>query len=350
MKQLREPRIIQESRQAALAYITAQIGADTALPIRVINPDRPDRTIFSSAYAALSLSVDQSEASLMIRGRLIRHLLAEREWFGTWRYWGKRSPIPCDLDDCSLSSTVLRIHGVATPDIGWLLALHRLPGGMFHAWLMPGNISTLSFRYWLAAARNLTPKRVAFRFFGPWQSSGKSHRLQYHPISNAHIIGYLGESPVTAAAIDWIIEIISSGMEEQREIYYRDREFLYLALGRAYSNGVKRFACVSPVILERVKERVDHYGSIGQSAFVTAAAIAALLHLGVEDDCVGLGVAWLIDQQSADGSWPAQQLDYDGAPPSVTGWGSCCLTTSVVVEALAQYESRLSGGAKPARS
>lgn len=332
---------LQSARSRALSFIKAEQGDHLALPIRLFNPDRPDRTVFSSAYAAMALSVDECAESLAIRRRLIQHLVAERERFGTWRYWGKRSPIPCDLDDCSLCSSVLRLHGVASPSIEWLLKLHRLPGGMFLAWFMPGNVFTLHPLYWLAALPNLTPRRLWFRFMGPWRQTAKSHRRQFHVISNAHILLYLGDTEATSAAVDWVIQSVIAGEEDLREIYYRDPEFLYLAIGRAFRCGLSRFQSLGPLIACQARQRTDAAGMIGSSAFTTAAAVASLLHLHSADPSIHKNVAWLLANQNPDGSWPASPLDYDGAPPSTTGWGSRSLTSSVAIEALALYEKYL---------
>ncbi len=328
-----------EAKSRALAFFRAEQGDHDHCPIQLFHPDRPTRTVFSTSYAALALSADPSPESVAIRRRLVTFLQSQREWPGLWRNWGPKSLVPCDLDDCSLGQIVLRLHGVACRRIDWLVALHRLPEGMFLAWLMPGNVRTLHPLYWLLALRECTPRRLHFRFLGYWKQSGKSHQRQYHVISNAHIVHYLGETPVSARAIDWIIDTVVQGRELEREIYFRDPEFLYLAIGRAHHAGITRFGPLAGLIAERIKLRATTEGRLGESAFTTAAACAALLHLGVCGPLVERGIGWLLSQQAADGGWPGSPLEYDGPPPSIRGWGSRALTTAVVVEALALHES-----------
>ncbi len=332
-------------RLKALAFISAELGNSDNLPIQLFNPDRPDRTVFASSYAALALAADPSAESLAIRRKLVAFIRSEREWPGLWRYWGKRSLIPCDLDDSSLGQIVLTAHGVRCWRTDWLLYLHRCREGMFHAWMMPGNVATLNPFYWLIALRDLTPARLHFRFFGLWKTAGKSHLYQYHVISNAHIVHYLGDTPRSAAAIDWIIDTMRSGREFEREIYYRDPEFLYLAIGRAFSGGIARFGPLVDVVERRVGERASATACVGESAFTTAAACAALLHLGRCGKVVKAAMNWLVSAQAEDGGWPAAPLDHDGPPPSRTYWGSRALTTAVVVEAIALYESWRRSGA-----
>ena len=328
-----------EAKSRALAFFRAEQGDQDYCPIQLFHPDRPTRTVFSTSYAALALSADPSPESVAIRKRLVAFLQSQREWPGLWRYWGLQSLVPCDLDDCSLGQIVLRLHQVPCLRIDWLVALHRLPAGMFLAWMMPGNVWTLNPLYWLLCLRELTPKRLYFRFWGPWKQAGKSHLRQYHVISNAHIVHNLGETPVSAPAIDWIVDTVRQGVEFEREIYYRDPEFLYLAIGRAFTGGITRFGSLAGLIAERIERRATAAGQVGASAFTTAAACAALLHLGICGPLVERGIGWLLSQQAADGGWPGSPLDYDGPPPSITGWGSRALTTAVVVEALALYES-----------
>lgn len=327
--------ILQSARSRALSFIKAEQGDDVALPIRVFNPDRSDRKVFFSAYAAMALSVEESAESLAIRRRLIQHLVAEREWFGTWRSWGKRHPVPCDLDVCSLCSSVLRLHGVASPSIEWLLKLHRLPGGMFLAWFMPGNVFTLHPLYWLAVLPSLTPRRLWFRFMGHWQ--GNCHRSHFNIVSNIHIQHYLGETRATSTAVDWMIRSVIAGEED---LYFRSMEVLYLSIGRARRAGLDRFQSLAALIAHRVRQRTDAEGMVGGSALSTAAAVAALLYLGSTDPVIHQSVTWLLASQNADGSWPASPLYY-ALPTSTTGWGSRSLTSSVVIEALALYEKYL---------
>jgi hypothetical protein len=330
---------LSQARLRGLAFFQAEQGDADHCPIQLFHPERPDRTVFASSYAALALSVDPSPQSVEIRRKLVRFIRSQKEWPGLWRYWGRGALVPCDLDDCSLGQIVLRLHGESCLPIDWLLALHQRPEGMFLAWMIPGNVSTWNPGYWLLCLREFTPRRLHFRHFGLWKTAGKSHAQQYHVISNTHIVHYLGDTPQSARAIEWIIDTVQRGREFDRELYYRDPEFLYLGMGRAFRAGLTRFGALAEVIEQRLAKRTTPEGRIGESAFTTAAACAALLHLGRRSPLVDAGVRWLVSTQAKDGGWPGSPLDYDGPPPSITGWGSRALTTAVVVEALALQES-----------
>ncbi len=116
---------VRRARLRALAFIKKDQGAEDALPLQLMNPDRTDRTVFSSAYAALALSFDESPESLAIRHKLVRYIAQEREWPALWRYWGKKSLVPYDLDDSTLCPFVLEKHGINYSRTDWLLYLHR---------------------------------------------------------------------------------------------------------------------------------------------------------------------------------------------------------------------------------
>jgi hypothetical protein len=341
MTYIRDAEDVASVRLRALAFIKKDQGEEDALPLQLMNPDRPDRTVFSSAYAALALSFDESPEAQAIRQKLVRYILQEREWPALWRYWGRKSLIPCDLDDLTLCPFVLEKHGINLPRTDWLLYLHRRREGQFYAWMMHGNVWSWNPMYWLLILRNFTPARLHFRYFGLWKTAGASNPFQYHVISNVHIVQYLGDTPRSAAAINWIMDTVREGREVEHEIYYRDPEFLYLGIGRAYVAGVKRFADIRDVLFARIRERIGADGQIGRNAFTTAAAVAALLHMEYMGPEVHNGISWLCQAQDAEGAWPAAGLDYAAAPPAETCWGSRALTTSVGVEALALYEGKL---------
>lgn len=332
---------VRRARLRALAFIKKDQGAEDALPLQLMNPDRTDRTVFSSAYAALALSFDESPESLAIRHKLVRYIAQEREWPALWRYWGKKSLVPYDLDDSTLCPFVLEKHGINYSRTDWLLYLHRRREGQFYAWMMHGNVWTWNPMYWILILRNFTPARLHFRYFGLWKTSGASNPFQYHVISNVHIVQYLGDTPRSAAAIDWIMDTVRKGREVEHEIYYRDPEFLYLGIGRAYVAGIKRFANIRDVLLLRIRDRIGADGQIGRNAFTTAAAVAAMLHMDYTGPEVDNGMNWLLQAQDDEGAWPAAGLDYAAAPPTETCWGSRSLTTSVGVEALVLYQKRI---------
>lgn len=112
-------------------------------PQELAGARRPTRNVFATSCAAQLLSAAQSPELVDIGYRLVAFLRSQRAWPGLWRYWGRKSLVPYDLDDSSLGQIVLRLHGVVRRRIDWLLALNRLPDGKFLAWMMPGNIRTL---------------------------------------------------------------------------------------------------------------------------------------------------------------------------------------------------------------
>lgn len=231
------------------------------------------------------------------------------------------------------------MHGVPCWRTDWLFYLHRRRDGIFYAWMIPGNIATLNPFYWLLCLRDLTPARLHFRFFGLYGTNGAAHPRQFHLFSNTHIVHYLGDTPKSAPAIDWIIDTVITEKEFEREFWYRDPEILYLAIARAYSAGIARFGPLAEKVAQRIAERCFEDGRIGETTLSTAAACSALLHLGRCGEIVEAAMTWLLSTQAEDGGWPAARMDFAAAPPVQTYWGSRALTTALVVEALALFES-----------
>lgn len=67
------------ARIRALAFFRTAQGDQDHCPIQLFHPERPDRTVFATSYAALALSADPSPESVAIRRRLVAFLRSQRE-------------------------------------------------------------------------------------------------------------------------------------------------------------------------------------------------------------------------------------------------------------------------------
>jgi len=295
----------------------------------------PDSSPFLTAFAVLGLCADDSREAHEVRARAVTFVESQREWPGVWRFWGRGMTVsvPPDLDTTSVCQTLLAREGRASRSIAWLYRRSRDRTGRFRTWLTPGNIRTLHPVYWLLMLRELHPSRLIL----VWRTTS-AHRRDRDVVVNANVVTFLGDGATTDGAIRWIIETVQSGEEETRDKWYHDREVLYLAIGRAYAGGVRRFDLVSDLISRRVAERTSPEGDIAGSALRTAMGAAAMLHLGLPRTTVERAIAWLVDAQDADGGWPSAPLHY-GGPGRARSWGARAVTTALVVEAIALYES-----------
>ena len=295
--------------------------------------EQSESSPFITSFAALGLCADSSRASRDIRDRAVAFVESQREWPDVWRFWGRGAPLPADLDTTSVCHTLLSRHGRPARPIAWLYRRNRDRTGRFRTWLTPGNIRTLHPLYWLLMLGELRPSRAIL----VWRRTA-AHRRDRDVVVNANVVTFLGDVPDTDGSIRWILDTVHSGEEETRDKWYRDREVLYLAVGRANARGVHRFAELAELIVERVSERMSASGHIAEDAIRTAMAASALLHLGRHDAVVERAVRWLVASQETDGGWPSAPLHY-GSPVGGSSWGSRAVTTSLVVEALALFEA-----------
>lgn len=297
------------------------------------HPERTtlDSSPFATAFAALGLCVDDAPETRMVLARAATFVESQREWPGVWRFWGRGSPLPPDLDSTSVCRTLLAHHDRPQRSIDWLYRRNRDGTGRFRTWLTPGNIRTLHPVYWLLMIRELRPSRCYLVF-----RRTAAHRRDRDVVVNANIVTLLGDVPETHGAIAWILETIRAGAEEQRDKWYHAREALYLAIGRAYARGARRFGEVAETVAERVAERSTVQGEIPGDALRTAMGAAALLYFGRRDQAAR-AIAWLAESQESDGGWPAAPLHH-GGPSRQSSWGSRAVTTALVIEALALYE------------
>jgi hypothetical protein len=104
---------------------------------------------------------------------------------------------------------------------------------------------------------------------------------------------------------------------------------------------------VVPEILARLRGAAAATGQIGENSLQTALAVNTMLNFGVEaaDALIGRALDYLLDTQSADGSWPSAPYYY-GGPRKAVSWGSPELTTGLCLEALSRGAQH-TGGALP---
>jgi hypothetical protein len=138
-------------------------------------------------------------------------------------------------------------------------------------------------------------------------------------------------------------------------VWYPDDVVWYL-FSRAYDHGVRCLAPMAEVAERDARERRQPDGSFG-SAMSTAVAISTLLNFGVPAHSLEVSVAFLVDQQAKDGSWPRAAFYFGDTYRSVTTlhmfgserdlpspsdpryyFGSEELTTALCLEALARYQ------------
>jgi hypothetical protein len=267
-------------------------------------------------------------------------LESEMEPGGLWRYWSrkneKRVMIPPDLDDTACIAHALKSNGFSVPDNAGLFYDSRDAKGAFYTWLYKPN-SRRKWRLWLQ-----TKGRAFSHQNKIWQVTSKDDVCA---VVNANVVLYLGETPETGPAIQYLREVVLAASEDKNIVFYAHKLSLYYMLSRAVFSGVSSLAGIKRPLLERVGALQRPDGSFGDE-LLTGMGICSLLNLGAVQPELEGAVDFLLKTQRQDGSW--RRIPAYGGPPVPTTFGSADLTTGICLEALARYEScvaRLSGEA-----
>ena len=305
----------------------------------------PDQSLFATAHIVYSLDFVPGNPARRMIERGLTYFRAEMTGHGLWRYWNKEAVwggrritpfIPADLDDTANVSYLLRRHGIPFPDNRRLILLNRNSAGLFYTWLMLRPARTLDPRYWWTMLRELTPQRLSVF----WKTTEAAY-LDVNGVVNANVLLYMGECPQTVATVNWMIEIVRTGREATCDKWYRDAFSFYYALSRNYRAGVRALGVVGPEIVARLRGAARGSGQIGENPLQTALAANTLLNLDAEANIalVDGALQYLLETQTAEGSWPSAPYYY-GGPKKAVSWGSAELTTGLCLEAFARNAHR----------
>jgi hypothetical protein len=314
------------------------LGSDDTLADGVL-----DSSPFATTHVVYALG-DLGEHARPLIDRALAFLRSEMEPGGLWRYYASRqwkhTRIPPDLDDTCCASFVLARQGWRVPRNRWLILANRDPQGRFGTWMIPTPRTGWLYRMVRARgdarARRLAPPRpagltAAGRFARP---TDEVHPGEIDAVVNANVLLYVGESPETAAAVEYVASVVAGGLGADATIYYTNPLSLAYAVARAQRHGVSSFGRQSAGLARAIEA---HWRVGGQSASPLTAALAgsALLTLAPESHVAAAAVGRLLETQRSDGSWP-REVFYRGPEEF---WGSDELTTGLCLEVLGRWGS-----------
>ena len=215
---------------------------------------------------------------------------------GLWRYYAN---IPPDTDDTAMCALALGLdHPLVRGQTAASLAATRLADGRFPTWFEPG---------W-------TPAIDA--------------------VPNAHVVAVIGHGPATAAAIAWLLEVVASGQEVAKSLYYPDPLDLHLALTRAVAAGVDALRPAMEIAALRARERLCGGGLSPYRMAQALVVAAASANPGVAE--LREAAALLAHQAEPGGGWPADTLYVAGNTELGGLWHyqSWAVVTALCVRAL----------------
>ena len=246
--------------------------------------------------------------------------------------------LPDDVDDTSMALAFLRGMGVSVPSLHPVLMANRNEQGLFYTFVTFRCKWNMSPEYWLACIRALRYPAHALAF----RRSGMTDPCDLAPALNANVLYYLGDGPRMKPVLQALILMIREGTEVvDNALWYRDKYVIYHFISRNYRQGITELGLISMLIRDRLMADLLSDGSFNGSAQDTAHAICIMLDFGIGHECLKDAVTWLMEHQSADGSWSRQAYYYGCHHDMIAAWGSEEMTTAICLEAIARYHDQL---------
>ena len=258
----------------------------------------------------------------------VQFLVQEMELGGLWRYWSskndKHTMIPPDLDDICCISYVLKMNNIPVPKNTDVILDNRNQEELFYTWILPRSIKSLTLNL-ITFGKSLSHSEKL------WQQTEKDDICC---VVNANVLLYLGETPQTQKSLEYLIDVVLVGNEEEYSAFYSNKLSFYYMLSRAYFNGVTSLGVVKIPIVTKVLNLQQTDGSFGDE-LLTALAICTLLNFNHVVPNLEKAIEFLLKTQKVDGSW--QRIPMYGGQLGKNFFGSEALTTGFCVEALARY-------------
>ncbi len=306
------------------------VAKDTALAVEA----RHDSSPFATAHIVSNLASCHIEELTPIIQRAAKFLSSQRLTCGLWKFWAKNHPgfwdIPADMDDTCVVSLALRDAKVDIRQSIEVLTGNIDERGRFFTWIQRRPVhkrKILSLWILLPIAKSVLGREGFFQ-------TGEARRDDIDAVVNANVVRHLACHPgATTRAVEWLWQVIQSRREEAEDRYYQNEFALYYSIARALQDNVTAFSRFKTTMQNRILNRINEDGSIGQTIQDTALAAVALVAVGAPREVFERTVLFLLSQQQQDGSWPTHSYYYGGWSRDLC-WGSQELTAGFCLEAL----------------
>ncbi|MDB5011700.1 MAG: hypothetical protein JWR67_770 [Mucilaginibacter sp.] len=299
---------------------------------------RKDSTVFPTILIGNSLLFLNEEPKSDAILSKITDFLLEQENNGVWGHYTKNHSIykfaPFDADDTACASALLKSQNINVPDNADLLLSNRNNKKLFFTWFTLRFKLNLNLLYLRIALPELKHPVKSFLFWKNFPCA----RNDVDAVVNANVLYYLGKSAATLPVINYLIQVIIEGREEECDKWYKNPFTVYYFISRNYYCGIGELEQIRQLIADRIMAKLIYDGSFGNSVLDSALAVCTLLNfnLPVKKESID----FLLKEQSYNGSWK-RRIFYYGGPKKTVGWGSEELTTAICLEALARYKQDL---------
>jgi hypothetical protein len=236
-----------------------------------------------------------------------KFLLNEKEGEGFWRFFGKGTHLPLDLDDTCCALSALFINGVELEykTIAGYLLNYRDKRGIFYTWILDRYL--------------------------PKTSSYFENDIDWVVNANTLFFFSLIKIPIPEVTNHLCNIVEKKDFEDGSIYYYSPFSFIY-CLSRAYADGG---AIGLKPILGKIKSyllnKQDTNGRWSGNILENAMATESLINCGYKGIVVDGAINNLLKAQKADGGWPNSAF-FVGVPELF--YGSRELTTAIAIEVL----------------
>lgn len=302
---------------------------------------RPQSHVFPTSLICYSLlkvaEIPEANYMLQLSASFLQFQSMRAGVWNEYTSWSKWHPIfPCDVDNTSCASIVLKTLNREYPDNRAILLDNRNKGGLFYTWYTFRPNKVWKKDYWLLILRAFRKPLVAYQFW----TKNETTRYDIDGAVNANVLLYLGLNEDTKHIVPYLLDIISKNNEGDCDMWYRNPLVIYYFFSRNYSAGIKELEPIKIPVIERILTKVNTNGSIGDSELDTAMGLISLINLGYDAEVLDHAAQYLINTQKVYGEWPRWAIYYHG-PKKLHCIGSEEITTAYCMEALALYKNHV---------
>lgn len=245
-----------------------------------------------------------------------KFLLNEKEGEGFWRFFGKETHLPLDLDDTCCALSALFENGVELEyrTIANYLLNYRNNKGIFYTWVLDHSL--------------------------PETNSDFKNDVDW--VVNANVLFFFSLIKISIPEVaDYLCNIVEEKTFEGGGIYYYSPFSLMYCLSRAYADGrVVGLKLILGKIKNYLLNKQNIKGEWGNS-LENPMATVSLINSGYRGIEIDRSINNLLKTQRADGGWPNSTF-FAGVPELF--YGSRELTTALTIEALWKYVKKREDG------
>lgn len=242
--------------------------------------------------------------------KAVDFLIAEKDDKDYWRFFGRNSYIPPDLDDtcCALSALYINGVGLDYKTIADSLLTYQNSDGAFHTWI-----------------------------FDPDLINNKDDSI--NPIDHMVNENILLFYSLIRKPIPQVVNYLSSIVKRKRfhnSPYYNSPLSSIYCLTRAYADGnAKGLRPALPVIKKYLLEKFNATKN-WRDPLKNAIAAVGLINVGFRGLELDKAIHNLMNTQKSDGGWPISS--FFSFPRKIEFYGSRELNTAIALEALYKYQ------------